>query len=111
MSTTHTQAQAVFQAIHDALAAEPRSREPMNALVLWTELGKGLAGTLERVGAGRGLLREVIDRHCAQKAAGKPCDLSVWAYQVEPKQRLGPVAAGVRPRVRARVRNARAGCA
>lgn len=95
MASQHTQAQAVFQAIHGALAADARSREPMNALVLWTELGKGLAGTLERVGAGKGLLREVVDRHCAEKGAAKDCELSGWAYQVEAKQRLGPVAAGV----------------
>ena len=79
---------AAFQAIHQALAAETRTREPMNALVVWTELGKGLAGMLEQAGGEKRLLRETIDRYCDEKSAAPGADLSLWAYQVPAAERL-----------------------
>ncbi|MFO0763218.1 MAG: hypothetical protein U0359_42665 [Byssovorax sp.] len=81
-------AMAVYEAIHDALRATDKTREPMNALVLWTELGKGLAGKLEQKGADRGLLSHLCAGYCAQAGAGEPVDLARWAYRVEPGERL-----------------------
>ncbi|MHB8878104.1 MAG: hypothetical protein ACYC8T_30775 [Myxococcaceae bacterium] len=88
-------ATAVFETIHRALAAEPKTREPMNALVIWTELGKGLAGTLERVGAEKGLLRQVIASYCREKGAADGVDLSRFAYRLEGKERLGKLEAAM----------------
>ncbi len=87
---THRAAQAVFEAIHEALDHDDRTREPMNALVIWTELGKGLAGKLERQGADVGLLGRLIDGYCREKAlaVGAPVDLGAWAYRVAPERRL-----------------------
>ncbi|MFO0758297.1 MAG: hypothetical protein U0359_17525 [Byssovorax sp.] len=81
-------AMAVYEAIHDALRATDKTREPMNALVLWTELGKGLAGKLEQKGADRGLPSRLCAGYCAQAGAGEPVDLARWAYRVEPGERL-----------------------
>ncbi|MEB2284691.1 MAG: hypothetical protein B6D46_13695 [Polyangiaceae bacterium UTPRO1] len=78
----------VREAIHRCLAASPKGREPMNALVVWTELGKGLAGTLEEVGVGRGMLRNIIVAHCMDRGAAPDVDLERWAYRVEPEERL-----------------------
>lgn len=88
---TAAPATTVFETIHRVLAAEPKTREPMNALVIWTELGKGLAGTLERIGAEKGLLRQVIATYCREKGAADGVDLSRWAYRLEGKARLGKI--------------------
>ncbi len=77
-----------FQAIHHALRADPKTREPMNALAVWTELGKGLSGTLDKKGAPPGLLAEVIAEHCKARAGEVPIDLSQWLYRLEPARRL-----------------------
>ncbi len=80
---------AVFEAIHAALEQDEKTREPMNALVIWTELGKGLAGKLERQGADVGLLARLIDGYCHERAAGaQAIDLGAWAYRVAPERRL-----------------------
>lgn len=81
-------AKAVYDAIHAALAASEKSREPMNALVLWTELGKGLAGKLEQQGADIGLLGRLIARDCSGPGAETPASLERWAYRVDPALRL-----------------------
>lgn len=78
---------AVHEAIHAALRAEAKTREPMNALVIWTELGKGLAGKLEHQGADAGLLGRLVASHCHAKEA-RPVDLSRWAYRVAAEDRL-----------------------
>jgi hypothetical protein len=79
--------EALRAAILATLDADPRTREPMNALVVWTEVGRALQGTLERKGGDAGLLREVISKWC-RHAAGRTVDLERWAYRVEPADRL-----------------------
>lgn len=79
---------AVFEAIHATLASDPKTSEPMNALVIWTELGKGLAGKLEQQGADIGLLGRLVSGYCKEKAHDRPIDLAAWAYRVAPEQRL-----------------------
>ena len=77
-----------FRAIHAALADDPKTREPMNALTVWTELGRGLAGTLEKKGASPGLLREIIAEYCHHRANDATADLNRWAYLIPPEERL-----------------------
>ena len=82
-------AMAVFESIHEALRATDKTREPMNALVIWTELGKGLAGKLERQGADPALLKRLCVGYCRDgDGGGAPIDLVTWAYRVEPELRL-----------------------
>jgi hypothetical protein len=59
----------------------------MNALVLWTELGRGLSGTLVQKGADEGLLGEVILRWCREHG-GAEIDAERWFYRLEPTARL-----------------------
>jgi hypothetical protein len=89
---------AVRAAILAALDADPKTREPLNALVAWTEMGRALQGTLDRKGGDAGLLRRVIARWCAQGAEGRTADLGRWAYRLEPGRRLTTVelAAAIR---------------
>jgi hypothetical protein len=89
-----TAAMHVFEAIHQALGQNDKTREPMNALVVWTELGRGLSGKLERQGADRGILGRLIDGYCRAEGGGAPIDLGRWAYRVEPAQRLSSAEAG-----------------
>jgi hypothetical protein len=79
-----------FEAIHEALAADAKTREPLNALAVWTELGKGLSGTLQGKGANPGQLHDVITEWCRGKTGGGAAevDLSQWAYRLEPEARL-----------------------
>jgi len=77
-----------FQAIHRALAEDPKTRDPMNALAVWTELGKGLSGTLDKKGAPPGLLADVIAEHCKTRSGGATVDLAKWAYRVPESERL-----------------------
>ena len=76
----------VTEAIWTALQSDPATADPMNALLLWTELGKGLAGTLERKGADLGLLRRTVLAHCGP--APEATVLARWFYRVEPERRL-----------------------
>lgn len=85
---SHAAAIAVHAAIHEALALDPKAREPMNALVIWTELGKGLAGKLEQQGADVGLLGRLVASYCKEKAHDRAVDLGAWAYRVAPEDRL-----------------------
>src|SRR5512138_3452991 len=64
----------VFRAIHEGLQATEKTREPMNALILWTELGRGLAGKLERQGADRGLLQRLVVGYCNNAPDTAPVD-------------------------------------
>lgn len=84
-------ADVVRRTLLRCLAADPQTREPMNALVAWTELGKGLSGTLDDVGGEPGLLRKLICSYGIDHGAG--VELSRWAYRVEPDRRLSPAAA------------------
>ncbi|MCC6554900.1 MAG: hypothetical protein IT372_18155 [Polyangiaceae bacterium] len=84
----HQAATLSFKAIHTALAADERTREPMNALAIWTEIGRSLSGTLEQKGASPGLLREVIADHCRERGAAPGVDLGRWAYRLAPEDRL-----------------------
>lgn len=88
--TDHRAATLSFQAIHAALADDPKTLEPMNALAVWTELGRGLAGTLENKGASRGLLQEIIEEYCRERGAQEDVDLGRWAYRLPPERRLEP---------------------
>ena len=40
-------------------------------------------------------MRSTIDRYCGERGAARELDLSRWAYQLEPKLRLGKVEAGM----------------
>ncbi len=94
---------AVHQALASALAADDRTAEPMNALVIWTELGKGLCGTLDRKGAEIELLGRVVDRWCRERGASE-VDLTGWAYRVDPARRLSSAdLAGALQRIQAEV--------
>jgi len=84
----------VFRAIHEGLQATEKTREPMNALILWTELGRGLAGKLERQGADRGLLQRLVVSYCKEEPEMARIEPGVWAYRVEPEARLSPEEAG-----------------
>jgi len=79
----------VFRSLHRALAGDERTREPLNALVVWTELGRGLAGTLEQVGGDQGLLRKLIAGWCREQGAREDVDLAGWMYRLEGAERLG----------------------
>lgn len=94
MISGHEAAMLSFQAIHAALAASDKTKEPMNALVVWTELGKGLSGTLERKGASPGLLLDIITEYCVERGAQEGVDLSRWAYYVPPERRLSATEIG-----------------
>jgi hypothetical protein len=85
---THDLALKIYEAIHAALQRDEKTREPMNALVIWTELGKGLAGKLERQGADAGLLTRLVAEYCRNGAAGRRVELDRWAYRVEVERRL-----------------------
>lgn len=102
MSTGYDAATLSFQAIHAALAGDAKTREPINALAVWTEIGRGLSGTLEKKGASPGLLHEVITGYCKARGAREDVDLSLWAYRLPPEQRLvtNDVAAAMRRVVR-----------
>lgn len=85
-------ADAVRRALLRCLATDPRTQEPMNALVAWTELGKGLSGTLDDVGAERGLLRKLICAYGIEHGHGDEIDLARWGYRLAPERRLDPEA-------------------
>ncbi|MBI3186205.1 MAG: hypothetical protein HYZ28_29050 [Myxococcales bacterium] len=91
----HPASKLAFEVIQRALASAAKTREPMNALVVWTELGKGLSGTLDGVGAEPGLLRRVISEWCQGRGATERADLSRWAYRLEGKERLGKLEAAM----------------
>jgi hypothetical protein len=82
------QATLAFRVINDALASDPKTREPMNALVIWTELGKGLAGLLETLGADLGLFRSIIQKHCEGVSRSASVDPNRWFYRLAPEERL-----------------------
>lgn len=89
VAKAHEAARAVNEAIRAALDEGDKTREPMNALVVWTELGRGLSGKLERQGADAGLLARLITHHCGARNEGAPpIDLAGWAYRVPVEQRL-----------------------
>lgn len=98
MSSGHEAAVLSFQAIHAALAASERTKEPMNAFVVWTELGRGLSGALEKKGASPGLLLDIITEYCSSRGAREGVDLARWAYHVPPDRRLSAseIAAAMR---------------
>ncbi len=77
----------LHQTFRQALDADPRTREPLNALIVWSELGKGLSGTLDSKGAEPGLLRRLIEDWSVRSGAPE-VDLGAWAYQLPPTERL-----------------------
>lgn len=85
-----TEATKVFDAIRAALAQCDKTQDPLNALVVWTELGKALSGKLERQGGGRGLLRSIVTGYCDERGAPpSDVDLAQWMYKLPPDRRLG----------------------
>lgn len=89
IAKTRKAARAVNEAIRAALDADDKTRDPMNALVVWTELGRGLSGKLERQGADAGLLARLITQHSGSLDHGAaPIDLGGWAYRVPAERRL-----------------------
>lgn len=78
----------VSTAITSALDADPRTADPLGGLVVWTELGKALAGALERKGADVGLLGRIID-DWSRATFAPSVDLDGWLYRVPPERRLG----------------------
>ncbi len=91
MTAADDAAAAIRDAILGALDADPATREPLNALVVWTELGKGLAGTLDRKGADLGLIDRVIAQHARARGAAD-VDLAAWLPHVAADRRLTPDA-------------------
>ncbi len=87
-------AEVVRRTITEALAADAKTSEPVNALVVWTELGRALSGTLAEVGAGRGLVRKLIAAWCEEQQAARDVELSRWIYRLEKQARLGAVETG-----------------
>jgi hypothetical protein len=76
------------QVLRDMFAAHDKTRDPVNALVVWTEIGRALSGTLEQRGASPGLLRRMILDYARQEAAGREIALERWVYRVPPEVRL-----------------------
>lgn len=76
------------QVLRDMFAAHDKTRDPVNALVVWTEIGRALAGTLERRGASPGLLRRVILDYTRREAGGRDVTLDRWIYRLAPEARL-----------------------
>lgn len=87
--TAHPASKVVFETLRRVMAQDPKTDEPLNALIVWTELGKGLSGTLDQVGAEPGLLRRVIEENCRKRGMEPEVDLARWAYRLEGKQRVG----------------------
>ncbi len=78
---------AVRDSILQQLAADPLARLPLNGLVVWTELGRGLAGMLDRKGGSDALLRQTIEAWCTAERALE-VDLTTLLPQMDPAQRL-----------------------
>ncbi|HLK93198.1 MAG TPA: hypothetical protein VKZ18_25110 [Polyangia bacterium] len=76
------------QVLRDMFAAHDKTRDPVNALVVWTEIGRALSGTLEKRGASPGLLRRIIVDYARREAAGREFALERWIYRVPPEERL-----------------------
>lgn len=85
-------AREVAAALRALLEGSPELREPMNALVVWTELGRGLAGTLGRKGADEGLLGRLIATWCEEEGAPPSLKLEEWLTAIPVEQRLSPRA-------------------
>jgi hypothetical protein len=94
MNDRESAARVVSEAILHALEADPKTREPLNAFIVWTEIGKGFAGLLERKGASVGLLRSLIEGWCTSRGAPEEVDLARWAYALEPDRRMSVVEIG-----------------
>jgi hypothetical protein len=90
-------ARVVYEAIASSLDRSPRTRDPTNALVVWTELGRGLAGLLDRKGADPGLLGRIVDRWCVDRGA-ETVDLNRWIARSADADRLtvGEIAEALR---------------
>ncbi len=88
MKTNHPAAKLTYKTIGRKFQSFPKIKEPMNALIVWTELGKGLAGTLIEKGAEPDLLIQTIENWCKDKQAVLEVDLSKWAYSVPKENRL-----------------------
>jgi len=81
-------ARLACHAIVDALVDDDKTRDPMNALVVWTELGRGLSGTLDKKGAEPGKLRAMITAWCRTSERDGKERLERWTYKLPIEQRL-----------------------
>lgn len=84
----HPRAKLAYHAILDGLIEDDKTRDPMNALVVWTELGRGLSGTLDKKGAEPGKLRDIVGAWCRTSALDGAKSLERWTYRVPPERRL-----------------------
>lgn len=79
--------QRVRDDILAGLRADALAAEPLNALVVWTELGRGLAGMLDRKGGSESLLRETIEKWCTEQQA-EEVDLAALIPRIAAERRL-----------------------
>ncbi len=82
--------EAVRRTILECLAADPKTDDPVNALVVWTELGRALSGTLDEVGAGRGYIKKLSSAWFEERRATPDVKLDKWIYRLDEQRRLGP---------------------
>jgi hypothetical protein len=82
--------QCVRDTLLNALAADPKTDEPFNALVVWTELGRALSGTLDEIGAGLGYVKKLASSWFEEQRAVPKVDLARWLYRLDDDRRLRP---------------------
>ena len=87
-SIDHSRAKLAYHAIVEGLSEDEKTRDPMNALVVWTELGRGLSGTLDKKGAEPGKLRGIVAAWCRTREVDGEQNLGRWTYRVPAEKRL-----------------------
>ncbi|MBI3201905.1 MAG: hypothetical protein HYZ29_10210 [Myxococcales bacterium] len=80
----------VRRAILSTLAADPKADDPVNALIVWTELGRALSGTLDDVAAGAGYIKKLTSAWFETQGAEAGVDLRRFIYRVDEERRLQP---------------------
>ncbi|MCK6537636.1 MAG: hypothetical protein L6Q84_32085 [Polyangiaceae bacterium] len=81
---------AVRRAILSTLASDPKTDDPVNALIVWTELGRALSGTLDDVAAGAGYIKKLSSAWFEAEGAVANVDLRRFIYRVDEGLRLQP---------------------
>lgn len=82
--------QTVRRTILQCFAADPKTDDPVNALVVWTELGRALSGTLDEIGAGRGYIKKLSSAWFEERRAAPGVKLDRWIYPLDVQRRLAP---------------------
>lgn len=80
----------VRRAILSTLASDPKTDDPVNALIVWTELGRALSGTLDDVAAGAGYIKKLASAWFEAEGAVAGVDLRRFIYRVDEGLRLQP---------------------